>query len=371
MLDAALGIIAATPVTDGGSGSTSSGGDFDPTAWIALALSIFSILVTVLLRYLDGPRVRVRVRPVLLNVGLGGTYTYSGGRWPIPELEAIGTMRKPDPGEVIELAEIVIENAGRNAMTVYEVGFCWLGERTNDQWWRRRARHANVPTPIRPPHAPEAAQVFADGDRFRIQPSDSVTLLVNYWDAVRAQRPTPNGEIELRASVRVAGKRRLKKSPWKRRWHIPDDAVTSVGTSKTMPLRAVISRSIALSLLYAKSETLGDIYFISRSLEAALDGTWSDDWKTNFERLEQFEKNSSVEFLLYEETWVKSTLMFNLARSIDDYKDVIDWTDIAQPGLDKMFSAGARDEERSRKDAIEAGEPKGTSDGVSGPSVEP
>ena len=74
------GVIAVAQADIGSSvDASNSGGAFDPTAWIAHSLSIIGILVTVFLRYLDAPRVSVRVRPVLFNVGLaGGTNTYRG-----------------------------------------------------------------------------------------------------------------------------------------------------------------------------------------------------------------------------------------------------------------------------------------------------
>ncbi len=369
MFGAVLGVIADA---QGGSGSAGAAGgsagsasDFDPTAWIALTLSIVGILVTVFLRYLDGPRAKVSVRPVLFNVGLfNGHITYHGGQWPIPTMSQGAALKQPDPGEVIELAEIVIENAGRNPMTVYEIGFRWLGRRKKDRWWRRRVRHTSVPTPIRPPNQ-ESERVYAEGDQFRIEPSDVVTLLVNYWDLVRSHRPSPKGVIELRAAARVAGRSRLKLSSRKRRWRIPDSGVTSIGMREKVPLRAVISKSIALSLLYTKAKTLGDVYYLSRSLESALEGFWSDDWKENHERLRGFQKNSSVHFMLYDDDTLNSaSLMFNVHRAIDEYKDVIDWSDIAQSGLHKMFSGQASTAaEVSNAAAVESGELTGSSDG--------
>lgn len=344
MIYATLGAIALAQDDTGT--ETVSDGNFDPTAWIALALSIVGLVVTVFLRYLDGPRVRVRMRPILFNVGmLGGTITYHGGKWPIPAIDSGIAMKRPDPGEVIELAEIVIENAGRQPMTVHEIGFHWLSERKG--WRRRRVRNSSVPVTLRPPY--QEGRVFADGDQFRIEPSDVVTVLVNYWDLIRTRRPSAKGRIDLRAGVRVAGRRRIKLSPRKLRWRIPDSAVTSVGVSRKVPLRAVITKSVGLALLLDKQETLGDIYFLSRSLEAAMEGAWSDDWRTNHERLRHFQENSSVHFAIYDKTWAAHSLMFNVHRAIDDHKDIIDWADIAQPGLHKMFSTESRTEVAAAK----------------------
>jgi len=283
--------------------------------------------------------VKVRIRPVLFNVGLmGQTVTYSGGRWPIPDQSYGAAFKRPDPGEVIELAEIVIENAGRHPTTVYEIGFRWLGNRKH--WRKRRIRHSAVPTAIHPPG--QEGRVFAAGDEFRIEPSDVVTVLVDYWGLVRSHRPSGSGTIGLRGAVRVAGRRRLKLSPRKSQWQIPDSAATSTGTATTLPARAVIARAVGLAVLHSGQSTVGDIYLLARSLEAALEGVWLEDWKSNHDRLRQFVKDSPEHFLLYKDGMgMEFTLMFSLHRELDAQKDVIDWADIAQPGLHKMLSSKA------------------------------
>lgn len=77
---------------------------------------------------------------------------------------------------------------------------------------------------------------------------------------------------------------------------------------------------------------------------------------------------SNVHFMLYEQDQMTaSTLMFALHRAIDDYKDVIDWADIAQPGVHKIFSEEARAEEKAKAIAVEAGDTKATSEGLAAP----
>lgn len=141
--------------------------------------------------------------------------------------------------------------------------------------------------------------------------------------------------------------------------------MTSVATKKVgAPARRDLEVRRALAA-DTKAKTLGDVYFLSRSLESALDGAWSDDWKENHERLRHFQKDSNVHFMFYEDDRLSAASpIFNVHRAIDDFKDVIDWTDIAQPGLRKMFSEVARAaEEAATPAAAEANDPKGISNG--------
>lgn len=349
-------LLATTTPAPSPTGATDlPGSPFDPTAVIALILSIVGLLVTILLRYLDGPRVRIVVRPVLLGVGGGGTLTYFGGKWPIPP-SSIGAKRQlPRYGEVVELAEIVIENAGRHPMTVYEVGFRWFGGRRH--WWRRRVRHSVVPTPIRPPWITDP-RTYATGDRFRIEPSDVTTVLVDYWSVVRANRPSPRGAIKLRGGVRVAGRRRMKQSSKKARWHIGDNAATSIGTATRVPVRSVVANTVALALLRSNKQALGDISFFARSMESALEGAWTDDWKENHAKLELFKEESPMSFALYsdeEDPFLGTTLLFAIHNALDEQKGCIDWSDIAQPDLHEIFSEKARARKQATADEKSTG----------------
>ncbi|GGM42308.1 hypothetical protein GCM10010489_11680 [Microbacterium saperdae] len=301
----------------------------DVAAWIALALSVLGLLVTVLLRYLDGPRARVRLRAVLLNVGLGGTVTYNTGTWPIPGSHPAREQGLPDRGDVIELAEIVVENIGRHPMTVYDVGFTWRGKRRTR--WGRRLRHYSVPTPITPQR--EDDMKYAKGDRFRLEPADMVTLLVDYWSVVRSSRPNRSGHVKLRASVLIAGRRRTKRSRLKLAWVIPDAAQTAVDGLETVPLRSVIAATTARVILYATDERLGNIGYFARDLEGRIAGAWPADWAGRRAAIEAvMDDEDTMHFVPYQDArMLKTSVLIALISDIEARKADIDWSDILTP----------------------------------------
>lgn len=357
-------IVASTHLQkDGG---TLPAETLDPIAIIALLLSIIGLMVTIFLRYLDGPRVRIAIKPVLLNIGYGRTLTHNGGQWPIPEATGGAKRKFPRFGEVVELAEIVIENVGRHPTTISEVGFKWLGER--DHWWQKRLRHSIVPVPIRPPWVTDP-RTYVSGDRFRIEPNDVVTVLVDYWGFVRSDQPSSKGLIELRGAVRVAGRRRMKQSPRKRRWRIKDTAVTSIGTAQKIPVRAVITGTIALSSLYSEEKELGDIWFFSRALESALEGQWTGEWDVDHEKLQQFKEESSMNFaFLDNDDFSQISLLIDVHDAIDARKAFIDWEDIEQPHLHAHFSGRSREPKTSAADQLGEQIPPTGADGGLGPA---
>lgn len=301
----------------------------DVAAWIALALSVLGLLVTLLLRYLDGPRARVRMRAVLHNVGFGGTITYNTGAWPIPGAHPAREQGMPDRGDVIELAEIVVENVGRHPMTVYDVGFAWRGKRKPR--WGRRLKHYSVPIPIAPQREDE--NKYATGDRFRVEPADMITLLVDYWSVVRSSRPNRHGRIKLRASVLIAGRRRAKLSRRKLAWTIPDAAQTAVDALQVVPLRSVIAATTARVILHGSNDRLGNVAYFARDLEGRIGGQWPPKWADQQALIEAvIDDESRMYFLPYDDApTLKTSVLFALISDIEAQKATIDWSDIRTP----------------------------------------
>lgn len=298
----------------------------DIAAWIALGLSVLGIVISVVLRYLDGPRMRIRLRAVLLDVGMGPTTTYDKGAWPIPAADRQRSRALPASGDVVELAEIVVENEGRHAMTVYDVGFAWKGVRR--KWWRRRIRHSIVPTPILPQQADE--QKYSNGDRFRVEPADMLNLLVDYWGIVRRSRPNRRGVLKLRAYARVAGRRRPKRSSVRLQWVIPDTAHTAIGGARKVPLRTVIARNVSLVLFWTTKDRPMNVAYLARDLEAHIGGVWPSDFRAQVDLLKAFFDEKSQHHLAFydQDRMLGATLAFGLSQDIELWKDAIDWTDI-------------------------------------------
>lgn len=300
----------------------------DVAAWIALALSVIGLLISVLLRYLDGPRARIRLRAVLFDVGFGPTTTFNKGAWPIPTKEGEAPRAVPPMGDVVELAEIVLENVGRHPMTVYDVGFSWKGLRP--KWWRPRVRHSVTPLPLLPQQKNE--EKYSAGDRFRIEPADMVHLLVDYWSIVRRSRPNRRGVIKLRAQARVAGRRRPRRSSRRLRWVIRDGMNTVIGGGALVPARTVIARSVTLTVLLTSDHTPMNVAYLARELEAHIGGAWPSKWKQQFELVKQFfDEHGSTHLAIYDDPdgrMMAAGLPFALTRDLEEWKDTIDWADI-------------------------------------------
>lgn len=113
----------------------------------------------------------------------------------------------------IELSEVVIENVGRTAVTVSEFSLDFGRTR----WWRWH-RHTLAGFPV-------AYDDLATTTRsLRLEPFDERTVLFDIWQLVNAARKRrPGKTLRVRASVRVAGKRRRSRSLWRQSWSIPVD----------------------------------------------------------------------------------------------------------------------------------------------------
>ncbi|WP_313356206.1 hypothetical protein [Microbacterium sp.] len=336
----------------------------DVAAWIALALSVIGLLVSVVLRYLDGPRARIRLRAVLFDVSFGPTTTYNKGAWPIPTNDGDRPRSVPAFGDVVEVAEIVLENVGRHPMTVYDVGFSWKGARP--KWWMPRVKHSATPRPLLPQQADE--EKFSAGDRFRIEPADMVHLLVDYWGIVQRSRPNRHGVIKLRAHAQVAGRRRPRRSSLRLRWAIRDDTNTAIGGAARIPARAVIARSVTLSILWTSEHTPMNVSYLARELEAHIGGKWPTEWAQQYQLVRSFfDEHGDTHLALYDDPdgrIMTSTLPFGLVRELEEWKSAIDWADIRSESKTPREEAPAEPAEQrstsgSRRAQRAAGPPNG------------
>lgn len=164
---------------------------------------------------LEGARVRV-----ILQAGhLHDHVLYQASTWDnlkrMVDLQNVG-------GWPVEVAVIDVENAGRTAVTISDVSFD-LG--------RTRSRIFGVgrhTIGMRLLDAPGASQ-----ERIvRIEPLDRARFVIEAWSvlpAVRERQPSkgpvaPIGRV--RASVKVAGRRRRRRSPWRKAWRSRPGAVS-------------------------------------------------------------------------------------------------------------------------------------------------
>lgn len=290
-------------------------------AWIALGLSILGLLVSIVLRHLDGPRARVGLRPVLRDVARGRTLTFGRGTWPVPVSEVEQFIRGSDQEVMIELAEIVIENVGRHPMTVFDVGFSWRGPRP--RWWKPNEKRSSVPLPI-PVSSPKDYSV---GDRLRLEPASISVFLVDYWGVVLASRPNERGFLDLRAEVSVAGRRRPRRSSHRLRWRIPDSAQRGLARTTKISLQSVVARTLSLKVLHDQDLPHLNVAQVAAHIGKRIGGSWPAGFDEQAELIESVlrERKTMYAAAFTDESWRLSLLVLDLIDDIEARKDDIDW----------------------------------------------
>ncbi|MEV5175055.1 hypothetical protein AB0L10_29135 [Streptomyces flaveolus] len=191
-----------------------------PVAVLALAVSLLSFVVAlgalgwqITKHRLDGGRPKV-----YLNVAVwepnSKIMVNRSGKW-----ELNTTDLGESGSENIELAQLVVENPGRTAITVYTPGLAIAG--------------TEKPAYSISPRAFEARGFGADSSTsdtsVRIDPYDRVTFLLDYWSVVpRLLREAKGGgAIRLRGCISVAGRSKPCLSSKRLAWHIPPGAWTA------------------------------------------------------------------------------------------------------------------------------------------------
>lgn len=176
---------------------------------------------------LEGARVRVSIRAGYLH----DHALYQASTWAslkrMVDLQQVG-------GWPVEVAVIDVENAGRTAVTISDVSFDLGRTRTSRLGLGRHT------IGMRLLDAPGASQK----DIVRIEPLDRARFVIHAWPvlpAVRERQPdrgpaAPVGRV--RASVQVAGRRRRRRSPWRKAWRSRSGAVSHTPGSVDLKLAA-------------------------------------------------------------------------------------------------------------------------------------
>lgn len=174
------------------------------TAYLALAVSLAVALWTLLQYVLEGGRVRVR-----MTSGLLGDYSLQRGTtW-----GKLATGAEGRGGWHVEVAVIDVENLGRTAVTISDASLD-LGAL---HWWQPWQRWTIGPRPL---EGHEAVTTRTH----RLEPFDSVRFMFQVWPVLAPSlREAPKRPLRMRASVRVAGKRWPRRSPWRKGWLVRPD----------------------------------------------------------------------------------------------------------------------------------------------------
>ena len=171
------------------------------TARLALVISLLVALWNLWQFRLNGARVRVTLSAGLLE-------EYSIG-W-APTWKALERATEGKGGWPVEVAVVDVENSGRTAVTITTVHLDF-GRPT---WWRR-GRHKVSPRPLQAPQAETET-------RKRLEPNDDARYVFDVWEALVPTRLSSRlpGDKRVRASVKIAGRRRAKRSSWHRGWSV-------------------------------------------------------------------------------------------------------------------------------------------------------
>lgn len=210
----------------------------------ALGVSLFSLLIAltalgwqIAKHFLDGGRVRVYLNAAIWKPEFM-LATNRSGKLRIRDDDSARSVQR---GEALELAQLVVENPGRTAVTIYSPGLSISGH--------GKKHHSLVP------------RMFSTGTGFgpdnavtdtvvRLDPYARVTFLLDYWSVVPGiLNDAPRDRVFLRGFVGVAGRtKRPQKSSRRLRWKIERGMYTAVEGSPPLTPLAVLWREMYVRL---------------------------------------------------------------------------------------------------------------------------
>jgi hypothetical protein len=187
-----------------------------PVATLALVVASLSLVVAlsalgwqIAKHLLDGGRVKVYLNSAVWEPELRLLVDRSG-KWNAGTAHIVP--------ENIELAQLVVENPGRIAITVYNPSLAITGTKHKD--------YTVAPRALRLKHFD--ADSTAPASPIRIDPYDRVTFILDYWSVIpRLLAEADGSHIEIRGCISRAGASKPRKSSKRLAWRIPQGAWTS------------------------------------------------------------------------------------------------------------------------------------------------
>ncbi len=175
---------------------------------------------------------------------------------------------------------------------------------------------------------------YIDEDEVRLEPYDRVSYLLDYWALLEPDRKSFGGVRTVRASAQVAGRRFPTRSSRGRQWVIPDGAVSAfLGTTK-LTVRGVVTSAV-IRATGRDRDKMAFVSYFSRMLESYLGGRLPADFVARHVLFEQFEESHKDQFWAPEYVATRLNVMTLVESELVRNRDLIDWTDIAAPGLAK------------------------------------
>ncbi|WP_143685383.1 hypothetical protein [Streptomyces sp. 1222.2] len=197
-------------------------------------VSLFTLGWQISKHMLDGGRVRIYLNAATWEPGVKLT-TNNTGQWQM-DIGTFGQVAK----ENIELAQLVVENPGRTAVTIHRPGLSIA--------MKGKTERFIVPRMFK---LDDFGSDTATAETVvRIDPYDRITFLLDYWSVIPDHLHVPPGtDVTVRGSVLVAGHKRPRRSPRSRAWKIPAGAWTAYRDGESISPFTVMWRVLCRSHL--------------------------------------------------------------------------------------------------------------------------
>ncbi|MGW4885890.1 hypothetical protein [Streptomyces murinus] len=301
-----------------------------PVAVLAFAVSLLSFVVAlgalgwqITKHRLDGGRPRVYLNAAVWEPNSKIMVNRSG-------IWELITSDLGEPGsENMELAQLVVENPGRTAITVYMPGLAIAG--------------TEKPAYSISPRAFEVRGFGADSSTsdtsVRIDPYDRVTFLLDYWSVVpRLLREANGGAIRVRGCVSVAGRTKPCLSSKRLAWHIPPGSWTARRDIQEISPFTVIWRELFTANVkkYSSEEEAGGFpgYLLGVIIRAAMQ---KFDERPSVEEFVNALKQADQRY--GSESFRYGYLPFTMDKSLDHHKGHLS-TWVFTPTKGRRTSAG-------------------------------
>jgi hypothetical protein len=204
---------------------------------LSLLIALSALGWQVAKHFLDGGRVKVYLNTAIWEPGIKLTTNRSGKLI----LKADDDARSVTHGRALELAQLVVENPGRTAVTVYSPGLSISGHGIK--------HHSLVPRMFSTDASFGPDNAVTD-TVVRLEPYARVTFLLDYWSVMPGiLKDTQNNRVFVRGFVGVAGRtKRPQLSSRRLRWRIGRGAYTAIQGSPELTPFAVLWRELFVRL---------------------------------------------------------------------------------------------------------------------------
>ncbi|MCT1776224.1 hypothetical protein [Brachybacterium sp. p3-SID957] len=183
---------------------------------LSFAIAMVALVWQIVKHFLDGGRVRVSLNAAIWEPDFM-LATNRSGRLLMKNGNAAKAVVR---GRALEVAQLVVENPGRIPVTVYSPGLSFSGH--------GKKKHSVAPRMFATDGAYGPDDALTD-NIVRIEPYGRATFLLDLWSVMPGiLKDTPKDEVVVRGQVDVAGKRRPRRSAWRRRWKIRSGMYTAI-----------------------------------------------------------------------------------------------------------------------------------------------